>query len=219
MASRCERRSAPPVPPRRTDRRRSALGHAFDEARFGAARTLNLRDGLPSAADATERAERWLRGRQAEAAADEVLIITGRGNQSVDGVGVIRAAVARLFPLLRRRGVIREAREHSPGSFVVQLAPLRALVEAPRRSRRDATPPLPRDPAALAGLEPTTRAALRRLAAASLAALGIQAPTDDFVADEMVRQFTTLAATVPDGPDREARLARVVMRALSEYEA
>ncbi len=207
------------MPPRRTDRGPSALGRAFDDARFGAARTLNLRDGLPTAAEAVERADRWLRGRQAEAAADEVLVITGRGNRSVDGVGVIRAAIARLFPVLRRRGVIREAREHSPGSFVVQLAPLRALVEAPRRSRRDIVPPVPQDPAVLAGLELPTRLALRRLAMASLSALGVHAPTEAFVADEMVRQFSSFAATVTDGPDREARLARVVALALDEYEA
>jgi len=207
------------VPRRRADRPSSALGRAFDDARFGAARTLNLRDGLPTAAEAVERADRWLRGRQADAAADEVLIITGRGNRSVDGIGVIRAAMARLFPVLRRRGVIREVREHSPGSFVVQLAPLRALVEAPRRSRRDVVRPVPQDPTVLAGLEAPTRAALRRLAMASLSALGMHAPTEAFVADEMVRQFSSLAATVTDGPDREARLARVVALALEEYEA
>ena len=34
---------------------------AFDEAEFGAKNSLNLRDSLPTAADATFRAESWLR--------------------------------------------------------------------------------------------------------------------------------------------------------------
>ena len=35
---------------------------------------------------------------------------------------------------------------------------------------------------------------------------------------EMVRQFARLAATVPDGPDRETRLDAAIRRALDEYE-
>ena len=201
------------MPPRRPN----GLHRAFDEARFGPGKILNLREGLPTADVAARRAESWLRERQVTAAGEEVLVITGRGRGSVGGVAVVREAVLRVFAALRRRGVIVGAREHTPGSFVVHLASLRALVDAPRRSRRTA-PPLPRDPVGVVGLAPPTRAALRRLAGAALTALGVQAATDTFVADEMVRQFTVLAASIPDGPDRETRLRAAIGRALAEYE-
>jgi hypothetical protein len=204
------------VSPRRPD-----LNRAFDEARFGPSRTLNLRDGLPTADDAVRRAEVWLRGKQAESVDDavDVLIITGRGNGSVDGVGAIRQAMMAVFPTLRRRGVIMEAREHSPGSFVVRLAPLRALVEAPNRSRRDVVPPPePRDPKSLHGLDPATRDRLRLLGHAALLALGVRLITESMLGDEMVRQFARLAATVPEGPDRDRALDAAIARALDEYE-
>ncbi|MGH7709758.1 MAG: hypothetical protein ACREOG_00650, partial [Gemmatimonadaceae bacterium] len=60
----------------------NALYRAFDEAQFGEARTLNLRDGLPSGADAAARADAWLRLKQVEGVR-EVLVITGRGANSV----------------------------------------------------------------------------------------------------------------------------------------
>src|SRR5690348_18303996 len=88
-------------------RRRSLtpLHHAFDEARFGAERTLNLRASLPSPYHAVKRAEAWLRERQV-ARAGEVLVITGRGNQSFDNVSVVREAIVKLLASLRRRGVV-----------------------------------------------------------------------------------------------------------------
>src|ERR1041385_4159950 len=98
------------------------LRQAFDEARFGAQRTLNLRESLPTPEAAAARTEAWLRQQQVDRA-DEVLIITGRGNQSEGGVSIVRDAVERLLYALRRRGVIETHREHSPGSFVVRLAP------------------------------------------------------------------------------------------------
>src|SRR2546430_17104520 len=91
---------------------------AFDEAEFGVKNTLNLRESLPTAADARYRAEAWLRERQI-ARASEVLLITGRGNQSPGGISAVRAAIVGLLPSLRRRGVVAEWREHSPGSFVI----------------------------------------------------------------------------------------------------
>src|SRR4051794_3816358 len=120
---------------RRPDRGEGLKGlrQAFDEVRFGAQRTLNLRDTLPTAADAVARTEAWLRQQQVERA-EEVLIITGRGNQSEGGVSVVRDAVIRLLLVLKRRGVVRGHDEHTPGSFVVTLADVSALWESPKRN-------------------------------------------------------------------------------------
>ena len=86
---------------------------AFDELRFGPLRTLNLRDGLPSADEARDRADRWIRTKQVERAG-ELLVITGRGNNSENGVGRIRQSVLALLPSLRRRNVITGWEEHTP---------------------------------------------------------------------------------------------------------
>jgi hypothetical protein len=118
-------------PSRRTGLK--GLRQAFDEVRFGAQRTLNLRESLPTPEDAAARTEAWLRQRQVDRA-EEVLIITGRGNQSEGGVSLVRDAVVRLLHVLKRRGVITGHQEHTPGSFVVTPAPLSALWESPRRS-------------------------------------------------------------------------------------
>jgi hypothetical protein len=193
----------------------------FDELRFGAHRTLNLRTGLPSAADATHRAEAWLRQHQVAQDRDgrEVLVITGRGRGSIDGVPVIRDAALKLFATLRRTGVIADVREHTAGSFVVRLASLRSLVDAPHRRHHSIARP-PRDPKALVGLDADLRVLLRRLAHAALDGLGVRAPSAAQVADEMVRQFSHLAAGIPDaaGRDRNAALHRGITRALEEYE-
>jgi hypothetical protein len=193
------------------------LLRAFDEARFGPSRTLNLRDA-PSGEDAARRAEAWLRERQVTAPGDDVLVITGRGKGSTDGVPVVREAMIRLFPMLRRHGVIVEAREHTAGAFIVRLATLRELVDAPRRNRRRTPPPRPRDPSVLTGIDPDTREALRRLAECALDAFGVSHHTPSFVGDEMVRQFTRLVGSIAEGPDRDARLRQAIEAALSEYE-
>jgi hypothetical protein len=200
------------------------LAEAFVEARFGAARTLNLRESLPTGSEAAARAEAWLREQQAAVKRTgewEVLVITGRGRGSLDGVPIVREAVVRLFSKLKRVGVITGAREHGPGAFVVELASLQALVDAPKRRRRSGPdlaaitdPP----PEALSGLEPDTRAALRRLAVAALHALGVHQPSDGFVTDEMLRQFARLSATIPAGQSREAALRTLVTRALAEFQ-
>src|SRR6266550_4599836 len=146
---------------------------AFDEAEFGPKNTLNLRESLPTAADARYRAEAWLRERQISRAS-EVLLITGRGNQSPGGVSAVRAAIVALLPTLRRRGVVSEWREHSPGSFVIKLGSISSLLDAPRR-RRDRVPaPAPADPKSLAEPDTETRSLLRRLAVRSLEALGVR---------------------------------------------
>ena len=86
---------------------------AFDEAQFGLKNTLNLRESLPTAADARFRTEAWLRERQVSRAG-EVLVITGRGNQSPNGISPVREAIVSLLPLLRRRGVVSEWRSTRP---------------------------------------------------------------------------------------------------------
>jgi hypothetical protein len=202
--------------------KKGKLSEAFDEARFGAERTLNLRQSLPTGSEAAGRAEAWLRERQAAVKRTgewEVLVITGRGRGSLDGVPIVREAVARLFSKLKRVGVIAGAREHGPGAFVVELASLQALVDAPKRHRRSG-PDLAAttDPEALSGLEPDTRAALRRLAVAALDALGVHQPSDGFVTDEMLRQFARLSATIPPGQPREAALRTLVTQALAEFQ-
>ncbi len=192
-----------------------ALHRALDEARFGRERTLNLRATLPRPKQAEVRCEAWLREHQV-AKSDELLIITGRGINSWDGESVVREAIVRLLASLRRRGVVDAWHEHTPGSFVVTVAPIRSLREAPRRSgeRRRITA----DPVALRGIAPSTRARLRELAQLALEQLGIR-DTDAFLEDEMVSQFTVLARGVPDGPDRERRLLAAIERTIEEYVA
>ncbi|HNV76210.1 MAG TPA: hypothetical protein PLX31_01025 [Gemmatimonadaceae bacterium] len=201
-------------------RRRPAVQQAFDEARFGTTRILNVRDALLTGAEAVRRADGWLRAKQVEVA-DEVLVITGRGNGSVGQIAVVREEVRSLLNRLRRAGVVAEIREHTPGSFAVRLAPLRALFEAPPRTRdghegrqRHPTPP---NPQSLAGLSAETLDALRQLAILSLHSLGIPAPEARFVQSEMEREFSLLARAI-GGPLDEAALRAAVTRALHEYE-
>ena len=183
--------------------------------RFGADRTLNLRTHQPSREQAVKRAENWLRERQMSRV-EEALVITGRGNNSPDGISVVREAIVQLFASLRRRGVLNGVLEHTPGSFVVTFAKLNAVRDAPQRARNPRDSP-PRDPAGLAALEPETRAMLRRLAKRSIEELGVD-PSPAFVEQEMLEQFAAAAAGVPEGPDRELRLRGVLDAALREYD-
>jgi hypothetical protein len=192
------------------------LRQAFDEVRFGAQRTLNLRESLPTPEDATARAESWLRQQQVERA-DEVLIITGRGNQSKGGVSVVREAVIRLLFVLRRRGVVAGHEEHTPGSFVVSLAPMSALWESPRRNGGRGVAPPPPTPPSLDDLDADTKTMLRNLAERALEGLGLK-DTTPFLQGEMLRQFGAIAATVGDAPDRETRLRAAIRSALDEHE-
>lgn len=192
------------------------LRQAFDEVRFGAERTLNLRESLPTPDAATARTEAWLRQQQVDRA-NEVLIITGRGNQSEGGVSVVREAVLRLLHVLKRRGVIAEHGEHTPGSFVVVLAPLSALWESPRRNRGRGIAPPPKNPPSLDELDEETRTMLRNLAERALEGLGLK-DTTTFLQGEMLRQFGAIAATVGDAPGREARLRTAIRAALDQHE-
>lgn len=196
---------------------RIALHRAFDEARFGPARTLDLRASMPSAAQAVLRTEPWLRERQMAHAGD-VLVITGRGKGSPLGVSVVREAVSRLFRTLKRKGVISAVAEHTAGSFVVTLAPVRALFETVPRSRSNDARVAPGDPRELRALGAATRASLRTLAERSLEVLG--APrTDALVRDEMVRQFAILSSAVAhDETDREGRLEFLIDAARNAFD-
>jgi hypothetical protein len=194
-----------------------ALHRALDEARFGPARTLDLRSSFPTPGEAVQRAEPWLRERQM-AKAGEVLVITGRGLGSPGGVSVVRAAVSRLFSALKRKGVVATVEEHTPGSFVVRLAPVRALFEPMRRSRRREPRLVPAGPKELQLLSAATRATLRGLAVRSLQALGAPA-TDRFVRDEMVRQLATLSSAIPrDEKDRQERLRSLISSAADAFD-
>lgn len=194
----------------------TGLQQAFDEVRFGASRTLNLRASLPTARDAAQRVENWLRQHQ-PLHSGELLVITGRGNNSEGGVSVVREAAIRVFHELRRKGVILEFVEHTPGSFVVTLAPLSAMLEAGKRRREQAPPPAPASPPTLAMLGDDTRAELRALAERSLDALGVT-QRGPFVEDEMLRLFGSLATAIDAGEDREASLRRVIASAMREYD-
>jgi hypothetical protein len=192
------------------------LRQAFDEVRFGSQRTLNLRETLPTAAAAAGRTEAWLRQQQVERAG-EVLIITGRGNQSDDGVPVVREAVIRLLHVLKRRGVVRGHEEHTPGSFVVTLADVSALWESPRRNRDRGVALPPRTPPSLDDLDAETRIMLRNLAERALEGLGVK-DTATFLQGEMLKQFGAIAATIGDAPGREARLRAAIRLALDQHE-
>jgi hypothetical protein len=189
---------------------------AFDEAEFGSKNILNLRESLPTAADARFRAEAWLRERQVSRV-NEVLLITGRGNQSPGGISAVRAAIVALLPALRRRGVVIEWREHTPGSFVVKLGSISSLLDAPKRKRDRALVAKPADPRSLAELESSTLLLLRRLAVRSLESLGVQQP-EKFVDAEMLSKFNSLAGGVAPGVEGEARLREAISTALDQLD-
>ncbi|HEY4304073.1 MAG TPA: hypothetical protein VGM82_06380 [Gemmatimonadaceae bacterium] len=191
------------------------LQQAFDEVRFGGPRTLNLRELLPTADQATTRTESWLRQQQVDRA-DEVLVITGRGNNSEGGVSVVREAVIRLFHALKRRGVVTSHDEHTAGSFVVKLAPISALMEAQKRTTI-APPPPPATPPSLDELDAETRLNLRNLAERALEGVGIK-DTAEFLQGEMLKQFGAIAKQVGDAPGREERLRKAVRATLDQYE-
>jgi hypothetical protein len=191
-----------------------ALWQAMDEVVFGVERTLNLRESLPSAAEARARTEVWLKGRQVTRP-EEVLIITGRGNQSVGGVGVIRQEVLAMLPMLRRRGIVESWRDHSPGSIVVKLAPLSVLIGAAKRRRDVAQQSSPVDPEVLEGLSAETHGLLRQLALQNLDSLGVDA-SEGFVRQEMARTFSALAMSIANVADREAGLHAAITSALTE---
>jgi Smr domain len=198
---------------------RRPLQHALDELRFGKTGTLNLRASLPSAAEAVKRAEAWLRMKQAEGAR-EVLIVTGRGNQSFARVPVVREAVRRLLSFLSTRGVVADHSEHSPGAFAVRLRPLSALVaRSPGDKTAQVEPNV--DPPTLDGLSVETRDQLRVLASGTLQSLGVRDPSAEFLRDEMVRQCAQLASLLPPvgtADARETLLRAAIARAIERLD-
>jgi hypothetical protein len=192
----------------------AGLQQAFDEVRFGAARTLNLRESLPTGAEAARRLDAWLRQHQVQQSG-ELLVITGRGNNSESGIAVVREAALRVFHELRRKGVVQEFAEHTPGSFVVTVAPLQRARDV--GSRVEAAPLPPPAPPTLSALDESTRERLRVLAERSLDALGVR-ERQPFIESEMLRLFGELAAGAGDGADREARLRGAIARALDEVD-
>lgn len=187
---------------------------AFDELRFGPQRTLNLRENLPTSIEAVRRAEAWLRQQQV-GGSKEVLVITGRGNQSIGGIAVIRGAIENLLFSLHRRGVVASHQEHNPGAFAVQLAPLRTMFDAPaRRGQRAGA-----DVAAIEihGLTRETTALLHDLAERSLEALGVSADEPGII-DEMHRHLRMMAPALPAGPQMEEQLRAALRAAMSEYD-
>ena len=194
----------------------SGLQQAFDEVRFGPSRTLNLRPSLPTGSEAAQRVENWLRQHQA-LKSGEVLIITGRGNNSEGGVSVVRESAIRVFHDLRRKGVITDFLEHTAGSFVVTLASMSAMLDAGKRRREQTPLPPPASPPTLATLDEETRRLLRALAERSLDTLGVR-ERGPFLEGEMLRLFGSLAATIGPGADREAGLRVAIAAAMSDYD-
>ena len=193
----------------------AGLQQAFDEVRFGAARTLNLRESRPTGAEAARRLDAWLRQHQVQQSG-ELLVITGRGNNSEGGIAVVRETTLRVFHELRRKGVVEDFAEHTPGSFVVTVAPMEARRDAGRRSEPPPVPAAPTPPT-LSALDESTREQLRILAERSLDALGVR-ERGPFVESEMLRLFGELAAGAGNGPDREARLRAAIERMLAEVD-
>jgi hypothetical protein len=194
------------------------LQQAFDEVRFGTSRTLNLRESLPTANEAVSRTESWLRQQQVDRA-EEVLIVTGRGNSSEGGVSVVREAVLRLLHVLKRRGVVVGHEEHTAGSFVVKLAPVSALWESPKRNRGRGVAPPPPTPPSLEDLDDESRIMLRNLAERALEGLGVK-DTATFLQGEMLKQFGAIAGSIAQSPseNREQQLRAALRAALDQQE-
>jgi len=159
--------------------------------------------------------------KQAEGAR-EVLVVTGRGNQSFGRVPVVREAVRRLLGLLSTRGVVEDHSEHSPGSFAVRLKPMKSSGAARQAVRpSDAVDAAMLEPPTLEGLSAETRDQLRVLASGTLQSLGIRDPSPQFLQDEMLRQCTQLASSLPlatTATERERLLRAAIIHAIERLD-
>ncbi len=202
-------------PPRRPVTPVIPIERAFDELRFGTARTLNLRDALPTVAQAEARLEAWLRQRQADGGGD-VLVVTGRGLGSLDGVGRVREAVLTRCRRLKRLNVVADVREHGPGAVVVTVLPLRAVINAPRLRTGRKTPVQLGEPGELSALPDDIRAILREVALLAIQRLGVLNPGESTIADEMRWQFGVLSSGIADSADLTGALRSVATRLLRD---
>lgn len=191
------------------------LSGAFDAIAFGPAKTLDLH-AFRLVTDAVRHTEQWLRERQV-AKAGSVLVITGRGARSPDGVAVLRPAIEKLLTRLRHLGVVDRVQAHTEGSYTVVLAPVTALFAAPRRARTGGPTAAPVDERAFAGLSDQTRKALQALAERSLEELGSRV-TPAVIEDEMRRQLSLLTPGLPPGEDPDRALQRIAREAVESME-
>lgn len=195
---------------------RSMPPNALERVRFGSTRTLNVRAGKYTGDEAATRVEQWLRSKQVELTGD-VLIITGRGAGSVGGVPVVKNATIRVLNKLRRGGVITAYGEDTAGSFVVQLAPIRSLLEAPARRRSPPSPPSRRRLPSIHGLTPETRERLQYLASRALEALGVKHASEEQVGREMMRQFGVIAGAWSGGIETNTWVDAAIRKAIRDY--
>lgn len=112
-----------------------SISKAFDELHFGD-KILNLRESLPTAEEAVFETESWLLSQQSDRSED-VLVITGRGNNSPGGVSKVKTAVEQLLRTMGKGGVVKKWKEHTAGSFAVTLSP---------KTKRKLPKPFPKKP-------------------------------------------------------------------------
>ncbi len=151
---------------------------------------------------------------------EEVLIVTGRGKGSPNGIPVIKEEILALLHALRRQGVVKSWREHSEGAIVVEPASMGELLSSPRRHRDSKREKSTQGPAILpspvfGGISRETEKLLRQLAEGSLTELGIR-DTTGLVEAEMTRKLSLLVRGLPETGDREAALRAVIIRAIEE---
>lgn len=204
--------------------RRSLRLHAtsWDESRFGPARRLDIRPATDTIQATCRHAERWLRERQAARAGD-VLVTVGKGHggsgPASDAVqDAVQDAVEAMLRTLRRAGVVERVRVVQQSTFAVSLAPLRALFNAPARSRGRWTPVAGQVDVEPGVLSVEARTNLRRIAELSLVEVGVEA-TPNLIETEMRRILSRLSAAVPDDePERGERFRFLLSAVRHEYE-